>query len=159
MDALPLTFVLKLARIKAHQIGPPSEREDVEQDLVLEVLVRFPAFDPIRGNSEAFVEQVVKGKVSKIIRDRQREKRSGQRRPMPERVDRGDFVRDADLRMDLEEVLRDVPVTLHDACDQLRRETVSEAARNIGVPRSTLDSGLIGLRERFRKGSLDKYIS
>ncbi|MCC6678136.1 MAG: sigma-70 family RNA polymerase sigma factor [Phycisphaerales bacterium] len=162
MDTPTLSFLLRLARIKAGQVAQSLDPEDTAQDLVLEVLIRFPKFDPDRATAEAFVEQVMKGKVCKLLRDRQRLKRGGTARspgPLPERADPSDFIRDADLRMDLETVLEHIPDALRAACDQLQRETVSEAARAIGVPRSTLDSALNGLQSQFRKASLDRYLS
>mgnify|MGYP001451786420 FL=1 len=40
--------VCRIARL------PAQEREDIRQDLLLDLLTRLPAFDPARGSLEAF---------------------------------------------------------------------------------------------------------
>ena len=65
IDPATLTFAQSLVRIKARQLAKiiPSpavnNRKDLEQDLLLEVVVRWSRFNPSRGSAEAFVERVV----------------------------------------------------------------------------------------------------
>ena len=66
IDPSTLTFAKTLVRIKAKQLlrvirdAATGSQQDLEQDLLLEVVVRWPGFDPNRGNAEAFVESVVR---------------------------------------------------------------------------------------------------
>lgn len=80
IDPSTLKFAKTLVRIKAKQLlrvirdAATSSQQDLEQDLLLEVVVRWPGFDPNRGNAEAFVESVVQP-AFKMLRDAKRAKR------------------------------------------------------------------------------------
>ena len=81
IDPSTLKFAKSLVRIKARQLlrvirdAATGSQQDLEQDLLLEVVVRWPGFDPNRGNAEAFVESVVRAKLCKMLRDAKRAKR------------------------------------------------------------------------------------
>ncbi len=167
IDPATLKFARTLARIKVRQSGRlilRADREDVEQELLLEVVVRWTRFDPLKATAEAFVERVVRDKLRNILRDRKRAKRDWRREQAldpkaHDRPDRANGLRQVELRVDVQAVVADLPPTLREACDQLQRESLSAVARGIGSPRSTLDSALGKAREAFRRGDLDQYLS
>lgn len=140
IDPSTLKFARTLVRIKARQITrrAPGDRDDVEQTLLLEVLLRWPGYDAARGTREAFVEQIVRGKVCKLLRARKRRRAT---LPLTEAAlrmpDPRDPIRDAALRMDVQVIVERLPPGLREACDQLRRETQSGTARVMGVNPST----------------------
>lgn len=168
IDPSTLKFAKSLVRIKARQLlrvirdAATGSQQDLEQDLLLEVVVRWPGFDPNRGNAEAFVESVVRAKLCKMLRDAKRAKRvSG---PMVS-ADGGDAIDPADdfrvlcIRMDVETVVSKLDAVKRSVCDQLLRESVSEAARQLRTPRSTLEYAVISVRDRFEKSDVDQYFS
>lgn len=166
IDPSTLKFARTLVHIKARQITrrAPGDRDDVEQTLLLEILLRWPGYDAARGTREAFVEQIVRGKVCKMMRDRTRAKRDWRREQVldlhaHDRPDPADRLREVELRADVGAVVSDLPEPLREACDQLQRESISAVARGIGTPRSTLDSALRRSREAFRRADLDGYLS
>lgn len=163
-----LKFAKTLVRIKARQLGrvipdaAVNSQQDLEQELLLEVVIRWPGFDPNRGNAEAFVESVVRTKLCKMLRDAKRAKRmSG---PTVS-IDGNDAVAPDDgsrvlcIRMDVETVIGKLSAGNCRVCDQLLRESVSEAARQLRTPRSTLEYAVNSLRERFEKADVDQYFS
>ena len=168
IDPSTLQFAKSLVRIKAKQLlrvirdAATGSQQDLEQDLLLEVVVRWPGFDPNRGNAEAFVESVVRAKLCKMLRDAKRAKRvSG---PMVS-ADGGDAIDPADdlrvlcIRMDVETVVSKLDAVKRSVCDQLLRESVSEAARQLRTPRSTLEYAVNSVRDRFEKSDVDQYFS
>jgi hypothetical protein len=168
IDPSTLQFAKSLVRIKARQLvriirdAAIGSQQDLEQDLLLEVVVRWPGFDPNRGNAEAFVESVVRAKLCKMLRDAKRAKRvSG---PTVS-ADGGDAIDPADdlrvlcIRMDVETVVSKLDAVKRSVCDQLLRESVSEAARQLRTPRSTLEYAVNSVRDHFKKSDVDQYFS
>ncbi|MBS0190533.1 MAG: hypothetical protein JSR52_05230 [Planctomycetes bacterium] len=168
IDPSTLKFAKSLVRIKARQLlrvirdPATSSQQDLEQDLLLEVVVRWPGFDPSRGNADAFVESVVRAKLCKMLRDAKRAKRV----PGPtvsadsgEAIDPADDLRALCIRMDVETVVGKLDAVKRSVCDQLLRESVSEAARQLRTPRSTLEYAVNSVRDRFEKSDVDQYFS
>jgi len=168
IDPSTLKFAKTLVRIKARQLGriipdaAVNSQQDLEQELLLEVVVRWPGFDPNRGNPEAFVESVVRAKLCKMLRDAKRAKRmSGPTVSIDgnDAVDPDDESRVLCIRLDVETVIGKLNAGNRRVCDQLLRESVSEAARQLRTPRSTLEYAVNSLRERFEKADVDQYFS
>ena len=168
IDPSTLKFAKTLVRIKARQLGrvipdaAVNSQQDLEQELLLEVVIRWPGFDPNRGNAEAFVESVVRAKLCKMLRDAKRAKRmSGPTVSIDgnDAVDPEDESRVLCIRLDVETVIGKLNAGNRRVCDQLLRESVSEAARQLRTPRSTLEYAVNSLRERFEKADVDQYFS
>jgi DNA-directed RNA polymerase specialized sigma24 family protein len=166
IDPSTLKFAKTLVRIKAKQLlrvirdAATSSQQDLEQDLLLEVVVRWPGFDPNRGNAEAFVESVVRAKLCKMLRDAKRAKRvqgPDRQRDGSDAIDPDDL-RVLCIRMDVETVIGKLDAVKR-VCDQLLRESVSEAARQLRTPRSTLEYAVNSVRDRFEKSDVDQYFS
>ncbi|MBN8643969.1 MAG: sigma-70 family RNA polymerase sigma factor [Planctomycetes bacterium] len=168
IDPSTLTFAKTLVRIKAKQLlrvirdAATGSQQDLEQDLLLEVVVRWPGFDPNRGSAEAFVESVVRAKLCKMLRDAKRAKRV----PGPtvsadgsDAIDPADDLRVLCIRLDVETVIGTLDAVKRSVCDQLLRESVTEAARQLRTPRSTLEYAVNSVRDRFEKSDVDQYFS
>lgn len=163
IDPTTLEFARRLARIKARQLGRimrAASRDDIEQELLLEVIVGWERFDAARGKPAAFVEHLIQQKAWKLRRaaDAVRSARTLDAEALDQAVE-DHSLRQAALRIDVDIALDELSPDLKSACDELRRETVSSVARSRGVPRSTLDSSLKRVREAFRKANLDEYLS
>jgi hypothetical protein len=166
LDDLSFRFSRKLARIKAGQVTKKYrslEVEDVEQRLIMEVLIRWPRYDPLRGTPEAFVEEVIRGQVCKIMRS-ERRRRARLRRLRGVLIasvredDPRDPIRCLSLRMDVPCVVGTLPAHLIEACHHLANETRSVAAGAAGMSRNGLAGAIKRSRPHFRKHSLDLYL-
>lgn len=165
IDPATLLFARRLVRIKARQITrfaarhAAEGRSDLEQELMLEVLLRWPKYDPARASREAFVEQVVRSRVCTLIRARRRRPAS---LPLTAaallRPDPADAVRCVDVRLDVQLVVDRLRPRLREACDHLRRETQSDAARAMGANRSSMMRSLAQTRRMFTDAGLDSYL-
>lgn len=141
-----------------------SDRQDLEQELLLEVLRRLPRFDPARGRREPFVASVVANTAADLIQHRRAECRDWRRasslhdeaaecdgrrvelwRTLDEeacRERRGLGCRDEaareDLRIDVAAAVAQLPEELQAVCLALACGSVREVARKTGVPRWTV---------------------
>ncbi|MCX7428988.1 MAG: hypothetical protein NTW96_25600 [Planctomycetia bacterium] len=51
-----------------------------------------------------------------------------------------------------------LPDRLRDLAERLKSQTISKIARDIGVPRTTLNESVRRLRQRFENGGLKDYL-
>jgi RNA polymerase sigma-70 factor (ECF subfamily) len=150
-----------------------SDRADIEQELALDLVQRWPKFDPGKSKPRTFITQVVRHKVSTIIRHRSTEQRRFEqighvpidrsieeevprcfRTGLPERIDQ-EYV---DLSEDVAAVLAKLPAELRNICKQLRTESIAEVARQLGIPASTLRYRIRKIRGQFEEDALQDYL-
>jgi RNA polymerase sigma-70 factor (ECF subfamily) len=161
-----------------------QDGEDLEQELILRLLQRWPFFNPNVAHRNVFTTTVIERFVATILRDKQAEKRDHRRVTSlnvtvnigeDETAELADTIsqreldaqrgrslrRDeelAQLRQDLAEIIAKLPEKLKALAERLKTETVSEIARDMGVPRTTLDGWVRWLRQRFENAGLKDYI-
>lgn len=161
--------------------------EDIEQDLILDLLERLPKFDPAKAQHNTFVARIVERKISNLIRDRQAEVRDYRREAcsLNEEIDvgaeelkqrvttisqdeldrrTGKYSRPSDeraqLQIDLDSVIAELPEDLRRAAALLRDHPVSQVAEQMGIPHATFyDNHLRRLREAFEAKGLRDYLS
>lgn len=176
----------KIIRIKAWRLaqGPgfrPDDKEDIEQELILDLLLRAPKFDPARGNRQAFIGRVLDNKVADLVaanvaakRDRRREVFSldepvvtdGEGEiPRQEILDPGRIdedarsgMRDADLWIDLGRRIYSIRPDLAALCLQLSEKRIAEVSREMGIPRATLYGRIAELRRILSIRGLRDYL-
>jgi len=133
---------------------------DIEQELVLELMTRWPHFKPELTSPMTFVYRVVVHKISDMIAQRTALKRDVRRGGLALKDD--DLARmppeQRDLRIDLEKLLARLPPEEFALCAQLCVDTITEIALERGMPRSTLYGEIGRLRQRFRKAGLQTYL-
>lgn len=160
--------------------------EDLEQEMTLDLLQRLPRFDSNKAAHTTFVARVIDRKISNLIRHRTAELRdfrresgslndevrngSGETDERAQTLSRTDNHRDpgrhhrpqnedAGLRLDFSVVLDRLPPDLRQLAELLTTCSISEAARKLGVPRSTLrDNDIARLRELFESEDLRGYL-
>jgi RNA polymerase sigma-70 factor (ECF subfamily) len=161
-----------------------QDRQDLEQELIARLLHSLRSFDPKQAHRKAFVTAVVERDVANILRDKQAEKRDHRRigslHVMIEVTEEGptelaDTIGDrefnarrcrdprsaedlAQLASDLAEVVAALPDELRDLAERLKTESISAIAREVGVPRTTLNDTVRRLRQRFEQAGLRDYL-
>jgi RNA polymerase sigma-70 factor (ECF subfamily) len=160
--------------------------EDIRQDLIVDLLERLPKFDPAKATCNTFVARIIDRKVAKLIRDRNCEKRDPRREQcsLNECIDDGEggsveriqtIAADeadrrlgrqarsdqetAELVLDVEAVLKRLPDNLRRLCELLKTGSIADAARAMGVPRTTLNDHVKKLREVFEAAGLRDYLA
>lgn len=161
-----------------------QDREDLEQDLFVRVLESLPRFNPDQGHRYSFVTTVVKGCAANILRSRQAKKRDDRQirslnvtveiagqgqielaqiideRPLDARLGRHrrPHIELAQLRMDLADLSATLPESWHTLLELRKTRTMTEAAREMGVPRTTLNNLMRRVRQRFEQAGLRDYL-
>ncbi len=162
-----------------------SDVESLKQELYLKLLKHFPAFDPEQSHPNAFITTILERFIANLLRDRRAEKRDhrlicslnvtigcedGRQVEISETVtDREDNARrcrtsrspqdEAELRMDVAELLGKLADESRNVCQRLMAgDSVSQIARDIGIPRTTLQDRIRKLRDRFEEDGLKDYL-
>jgi RNA polymerase sigma factor (sigma-70 family) len=174
----------KARQLAAGDSFTPADREDIAQDLWLHLVASMDDFDPAKGTIFAFIVTVVERKSVAIWRHHAAEKRDScrcgslnqaicardgtrvelaatmtedaadsrlGRRPLPPQTR-------AELVLDVESVLASLPADQRDLCERLKHATVSEVARELGLPRSTVAARARRLRAAFAAAGLREYL-
>jgi RNA polymerase sigma-70 factor (ECF subfamily) len=162
-----------------------SDREDIEQELRLKLVKHFSSYDSGQGHRHAFVTAVVERHAANLLRDKQAEKRDHRRvrslnvviaddedegpvelgdtisrRELDARLGRstGDQHHLAELVLDTAEVIAGLTPELRKLAERLKTDSVSRVARDLRVPRTTLNGRIRELRQRFERAGLRDYL-
>jgi len=176
---------LKHIRCKARQLclrSPftPSDRNDIEQELALDLMLRAAKFNSTKGRWNTFFSRVVRNKISHLIearlakgRDYRLEVCSANEvvvNDAGEMVERLCVLEDTgktpsyedkahDLALDLACVINALPEHLQSLCLALRQDTnLAEIARNRGISRDALYPLLKEIRGHFTAAGLQTYL-
>jgi RNA polymerase sigma-70 factor (ECF subfamily) len=138
-----------------------DEADDLRQELSLHLLKQWPAYDETKGKPTTFIANVIDAKVCDMLRTQQ------SRIPEVELTDslmdeaeRGtlDGIRgqpavndfeQVDLRLDCDAVLAGLPSELRQIAELLKEISVAAAARELGIPKTTLWRRVDVLRTHF----------
>lgn len=141
-----------------------SDVADLEQELRLGLWSRLHRFDARRGDEAAFLKVVINRLASKFTR-RSRAARRDVRREVPltdpeEVTDSagrraGDEV---DARLDVADALARLSPELARLAELLRTESLTSAAKTLGISRHAARRFARGLLARFRSAGLDAYL-
>ena len=175
--------VTALIRRTAHQmrrlpVFRGLDLDDLVQELTLKLIQAMEQFDPDRGHPRSFLATVLTRHFLTLIRDYSTEKRDDRNcqslqdyihddgsRPIAgtEFQELADGEVDleqerADLALDLDEVLQQLPDHLRDLAERLKTSSISGAARDLGIPRSRIAREIEELRTRFEDAGLRAYL-
>ena len=162
-----------------------SDREDIEQELRLDLLRRLPKYNPKRAQRNTFIARVVEHRLATLIeaqkagiRDYRRcrcslnecfEDADGRSVERVDTFDQEDYLlrtgaqsRPSEelnrLAIDVAAVLETLPPELRELCRRLKAETVTEISRDTGIPRGTIYESIKKLREIFKDAGLRNYL-
>jgi len=185
LDSFTQGFVRKSARQLAGQHGfKRQDRDEIEQRLYLKLAPSLPHADPDDPRWKAFVAITVRRHIASMIRDSLAEKRDHRlagsihvivhtdegraeladmlgEHEVPSR--RGCVKRSAQEQAEL---TQDISASLADITDKTQREfyerlkhdSISQVARDMDIPRTTLNAWLGKLRSRFEERGLKDYL-
>lgn len=174
-------FTTRLIRRKADELVaegtfPPSEREDVIQNMTLTLLEQSANFDPQRAKWSTYVKETVHRIAVSLRRREDAECRRGRRDVaslsvlIPDEdgqlVELGATVSEAeydaglgrqrpshtdaiDLTLDTQAVIDRLPENLREIAQRLKHQTVSQVAREMSIPRTTLLHHISKIRDAF----------
>ena len=175
----------KARELSRHAGFSPSDREDIEQELRLILLRRLGKFDPAIAHYNAFVTTVIERYCATILEHRSAESRTHRRcgGSLNQMVDDGDGnqielaakIQDGhqtnrtggrfrsnedlvDLATDVTDVVAGLPPQLQDVFQRLKRGSISEVARELGMSRTTLCDLITRLRARFEQSGMREYL-
>lgn len=185
-DSFASQFIRQKARqLVRHPGFSKSEREDIEQELRIELVLKFPGFDPRRACETTFIARVVENKANSLIRVRGAKKRdfrrdaaslnetvsdgNGGQAETSQTIDssavrahRGQAKRSDEelvqLRLDIAEVLASVPEDLVPTAERLMEMSEYAASRALGQSRRRIAGEVTRLRELFDASDLRDYL-
>ena len=181
LDRFEEWFIARKARQLAGKAGfTPTDVEDIEQDIRVDVLQRLPRFDPAKSNRHTFIAMVVRRCVASILEGRRAEKRNSGRRPQSLNAP----IRDAEgrevelhqtlggdarrpgrneaglryLRADVRAAVASLPERLRPWCEVFTEQGIREASRELHVPRCRLQRIKAEIRAAFEEAGLADYL-
>lgn len=156
----------EVKKLRERGVIQRTDEEDISSELMAHLLEVWPRLDPRRGSPEAFINQVVGTRLVSILRHRRAQKRRGTTRSIdaddaravehPCSSDR--WPRQIDLRVDLEIAYGMLTSPQRELCDQLLWDVLTSAAKDLGLPRSTLRYAALKIRKVFRDAGLEHYL-
>lgn len=161
-----------------------SDQEGLQQELYVRVLQSLPRFNPQYGHRNAFITTVVERHAANIVRNKRAAKRDPRRvtslnvtvnihgddlselSQMIEATKHGERLgrqvrseeERSQLAMDLAELARSLPKQWQTFLHLRRTMSMSEAAREMGVPRTTLNGWMRRIRQRFEQAGMRDYL-
>ena len=174
-------YAIQLIKYKArHLVGhvgfTAEDRQDIEQDLIIDLLQRLSNFNPEKAQHNTFVARVVDNKIASMIEARTTIKRDyrvtvisineplvdsdGDVMDHSETISQDDYffrinssVRSAvdqhDLNIDLHTAIAQLPEELQRLCQLLSHDSISEVSRTTGCSRIKLYNALKRIRKVF----------
>ena len=180
------TTIRRKARRLVGTVGfTTSDVQDLEQELRLDLMKRLHKFDPDRGSYNTFVARIIDHKIQNIIRHRKQEIRDFRRESYSingsiepsdgnstkfsdlisqddAEIRRGTRRRSrrdqAQLHLDVSLVVNKIPADLQQVAQLLSEKTVTETAKALGIPRTTLYGNIERLRQIFKNNGLNEYL-
>lgn len=173
----------KSQRLARHKALRPSDQEEVEQQLLVQLWTSLPHFNRRKGSWHAYATTVVCRAGSRLLRNELAPKRDrrrtvslhsgGANSEASSDVDldidssiaetrlgrcRRDERTLAELSMDLEELISQLPEHWRTLLELRRSTSMQGAANEMGVPRTTLNDWMIQIRRRFEKSEVRNYL-
>ena len=183
-------YIVKLVAFKANQLCmrpefTDADREDLEQELVLDVLQRISEYDSTKAKQSTFAAHIINNKAATILarcralkRNHNRieyslndiiEDKEGVLWERDELFDRDIFLINIgrqsrpsqeliDMRIDVQNYINSLPPQHQDICKMLMRKTITSTAQSMGTPRTTTYGIISKIRKELKRSGLDDYI-
>lgn len=158
--------------------------EDIAQELYLKLVKHLGAFDPDQGHLHAFVTTVVERHVATMLRDKRAAKRDHRRisslnvmveitdeqpTELAQTVSRRELEARlgchrrsqeeiTQLAIDLADLIATLPEPWRRLLELRKSRSMAQAAREMGVPRTTLNDWMRFIRLRFEQAGMRDYL-
>ena len=180
-----LKYIRLKCRAAGHLCGPAMDADDFAQELALDWIRRVRDFDPTRSTLRTFTVRIVRNRIATLIQAQRAALRDYRRCPyslqVPVQNLDGESVEFADtistdryeailgrssraiaeqleLQMDVARVISLLSVEDAKLGDLLMYSNGTEAAKRLGVSRSTLCRRILRLRRAFERARLEIYL-
>jgi len=176
-------YAANLIKNKARQLVGKAgltqhDQSDIEQDLMIDLLCKMKHFNPAKGKKTTFMARMIERRISTIFEARFAQCRDWRKcYSLNKTIDNGEGLQtemiellsnDVDsnrtsdlelssLKMDVKQVLDSLPDDLKELCLKLKENTVSEIAREMGVPRGTLYGRIKKIRNAFLAAGFEEF--
>jgi len=182
-------FATRLIRRKARQLAgrhgfSRSDRQDLEQELMLQLLRRLVDYRADQGTIFAFITTVIERQAATLVRRQTAQMRDPRRvaTSLNVTIEDGEggciemaatiteseaqgrhgaaflsHAEQVDRTVDIAAVLDQLPPELRTLCDELQSTCATAAARNLGISRSELYQRIARLRLHFTAANLREY--
>lgn len=161
---------------------PATDLADVEQELWLDLVIRWPGYDARRASPKTFAARIVESRAATLRENMRKSARRRARQIPSETGDGCDDPSDGDVRSkqghwpaqdvrgltapegdraladDLDSVLSRLPDSLRDLCRRLMIEDVSGVARQTGLSRAAIYRRIKIARARFVAAEVHEYL-
>ena len=142
------------ALIRRNGVFAPCDRDDVAQDLVVSILERLPRHQAARAGPATFADRIARNRAADLARHRRRERHlfvscEGAAGPSEQGAATVAVLPDAEgiaRRVDLRRAVERLGEEDAALCRLVAETTITEAARELGVARSTVHRRLRRLR-------------
>lgn len=157
-----------------------SDREDLEQELLLHLFENMHRFNPDKGMRSTFVDRVISNKLAHFIESRKCIKRGlGRKMSLeflredaeePGELSNADYCariggnfcgheERVDLRIDIERAMKALPDPLREVAERLMDlEKIDEISSHMGIHRSTVYEHIKLIRKRFEDAGIREYL-
>lgn len=165
LDSPEAMAILRRKAKKLARLGNLGDAEDVAQELALRLLRKQSRYDPARGEPQAFLSMLAAREAVSLLRYERAQRRFPGRltsldAPIADDGNTlsaviadaepiGTEVRAADIRQDVATLIGQLSRRDRRLCRLAMRYSVAEIARMTGLPRTTIQSRLQGLRAKF----------
>lgn len=160
-----------------------DDLEDIEQDLMIDLLQRMKKYDGTKAQLNTYIDLVVSHKIATMIEERLAEKRDlsatattleelfenedGELTTLLDCIGSDEYLNrlgyhyrsslaEQDRRIDLDIMFKQLPIEDRRILTTLMKGSVADAARELGMPRTTLAYKLQGLRKVLFDLGLDE---
>jgi len=182
-------YAVRIIKHKARQLVgklgfTEADREDLEQEMIMDLLPRLPKYNPDRARRHTFIALVVENKVANIIEARKArgrdcqfkfslsdllEDKEGCSVERAETIDQDEYLRRTgrssrpaaelrDLGLDFRKAVDCLPPGLRQLCRSLQNASVSEISRETKIPRRSIYESIQKLRIILEHSGLKKYL-
>ena len=161
-----------------------DDRDDLEQELMLHFLQRWPTFDPERGTFKTFCDHILNNCICQII-ERKKTQKAGfgkwtlslderirtRGKGTIRRIDaisnkaqmlcpdtQSSELQQSELKIDVERVISRLSPELQELCSHLSTKNVTQISQESGVPRHVLYKSIRKLRRIFEEAGLKNYL-
>ncbi|MHB9129757.1 MAG: sigma-70 family RNA polymerase sigma factor [Armatimonadota bacterium] len=176
-------ITMKMRRLSVTHALTPDDLDDLRQELYLHVLQQMDKFDPTRAQWTTFVDRMVRSGISTFLRNRRVDLRfaakcsllpdedndhwsttfvtdiAGGTSGLPFGMhadDPGAWTEMLDVRIDLADLLASLPPLQQQICALIMHgHTLTDIARTLGMPRTSLYFHLDQIHQAFLAGGFD----